>query len=289
MNRSPAFESGDGQEGGDLLSLREAFQVFNKASETLQQSYSELQLEARRLSIELAAANEELQRSQRMQAMGEMAVQLAHEIRNPLGSIELFASLLANELHDRMDLKGWAGQIVTGVKFLNTIVTNMLTFTRVSRPQFQRFDLRKMIDDTLLFFEPVFVQRNVQVVRPHSEASLIIEADAEMLRQMLINLLMNGLQAMSERGQLSVRVSSRDSINAEIEVEDSGIGIPEENLDKIFDPFFTTNEKGTGLGLSLVHQIVRKHNGTIKAHSQFGKGTRFTVALPLQIEGLPAC
>jgi signal transduction histidine kinase len=283
------IEGGDGHEGGDLLSLREAFQVFNKASETLQQSYSELQLEARRLSIELAAANEELQRSQRMQAMGEMAVQLAHEIRNPLGSIELFASLLANELQDKTDLKGWADQIVTGVKFLNTIVTNMLTFTRVSRPQFQRFDVKKMIDETLLFFEPVFLQRNVQVVRPRSEVSLIIEADAEMLRQMLINLLMNGLQAMSEQGQLSVRVSSRDSINAEIEVEDTGIGIPEENLDKIFDPFFTTNEKGTGLGLSLVHQIVKKHNGTITAHSQFGKGTRFTVSLPLQIERSLRC
>ena len=102
-----------------------------------------------------------------------------------------------------------------------------------------------------------------------------------MLRQMLINLMMNGLQAMPERGQLIVRSQVRDAQSVELDVEDTGIGIPEENLDRIFDPFFTTNEKGTGLGLSLVHQIVQKHNGTITAESRFGRGTRFHITLPV--------
>ena len=277
----PPSPDGRGPETGNVLGLQEAFHVFNKASETLQQSYAELQLETRRLSLELAAANAELQRAQRLQAMGEMAVQLAHEIRNPLGSIELFASMLASRLRSRPDLVNLTEQIVTGVQFLNTIVTNMLTFTKVSRPQFTTFDLNQMIDETLLFFEPVCRQRKVQASRRGASQVITMEADVDMLRQMLINLMMNGLQAMPERGQLIVRSQVRDAQSVELDVEDTGIGIPEENLDRIFDPFFTTNEKGTGLGLSLVHQIVQKHNGTITAESRFGRGTRFHITLPV--------
>jgi two-component system sensor histidine kinase FlrB len=266
---------------GNVVGLQEAFRVFNEASETLQKSYSELQLETRRLSAELAAANAELQRSQRLQAMGEMAVQLAHEIRNPLGSIELFASMLATGLPDRADMKGWATQIVSGVTFLNTIVTNMLTFTKVSKPQFMVFDLNRTVNETLVFFEPVAAQRNVRLIGPENPEPVIIEADVDMLRQMLINLLMNGLQALPERGELSVQIQSQDSQTVTIDIEDNGIGIARENLARIFDPFFTTNEKGTGLGLSLVHQIVQKHGGRITAESRFGHGTRFRIFLPL--------
>jgi signal transduction histidine kinase len=267
--------------GEHVLGLQEAFQVFNKASETLQKSYTELQTETRRLSAELAAANAELQRAQRLQAMGEMAVQLAHEIRNPLGSIELFASMLATGLPSKSDMRGWANQIVSGVTFLNTIVTNMLTFTKVSKPQFSVFELNRMIDETLVFFEPVCRQRNVRVNRPSALEPLVIEADVDMLRQILINLLMNAVQAMPEQGEISVAAQLTDPKTVRIEVEDNGIGIPEENVSRIFDPFFTTNEKGTGLGLSLVHQIVQKHGGNIEAESRFGYGTRFAVVLPV--------
>jgi two-component system sporulation sensor kinase C len=165
----------------------------------------------------------------------------------------------------------------------------MLTFTRMSRPQFQRFELDTMVDETLAFFDPVFRQRNVRVETLRGECPLMIEADAEMLRQMLINLLMNGLHAMPDHGLLSVRLSAEGEGAARIEVEDSGIGIPAENLARIFDPFFTTNEKGNGLGLSLVHQIVKKHNGTIAAESRSGDGTRFTIVLPMAPEELSLC
>jgi signal transduction histidine kinase len=269
----------DGAESKDLIGLQHAFEVFSKASETLQHSYAHLQTETHRLQQELAAANEELQRAQRLQAMGEMAIQLAHEIRNPLGSIELFAALLSKELRDKADQKSWAEQIVTGVKFLNTIVTNMLTFTKVSRPQFSHFDLKQMIEETLVFLEPVCVQRNIRITC-EGEQPLLIDGDREMLRQMLINLLMNGLQAMPEQGTLAVLATSDEPGTVQIEVQDTGVGIPEENLERIFDPFFTTNEKGTGLGLSLVHQIVQKHNGAVAVESRFGHGTRFRITVP---------
>jgi signal transduction histidine kinase len=220
------------------------------------------------------------QSAQRLQAMGEMAVQLAHEIRNPLGSIELFASLLGSELQSNAELRNWTDQIITGVKFLDTIVTNMLTFTRSSKPHFNEFDLVDLISETLNFIEPVFQQRNVILERSGVNEEVWIDGDQEMLRQMLINLFMNALQAMPERGRLSVKLRTAHQESVEIEVEDTGIGIPPENLSRIFDPFFTTNERGTGLGLSLVHQIIEKHQGRVAAESEFGKGTRFTISLP---------
>jgi two-component system, sensor histidine kinase FlrB len=221
------------------------------------------------------------QRAKQLQAMGEMAVQLAHEIRNPLGSIELFASLLGNELCGQPDFKGWADQIVTGVKFLNNIVTNMLTFTRTSKPQTKPLDLNELILETLAFVEPVLQQRKIRLERPKGgDSALLCMGDSSMLRQMFLNLFMNALQAMPESGRLSVRVESDDPGTVRVEVEDSGIGIPAENLSRIFDPFFTTHEKGTGLGLALVHQIVEKHEGKIAASSEFGKGTRFMIWLP---------
>jgi len=221
------------------------------------------------------------QRAKQLQAMGEMAVQLAHEIRNPLGSIELFASLLGNELKGQEDFKGWADQIVTGVKFLNNIVTNMLTFTRSSKPQTRPLDLSELILETLTFVEPVLQQRKIRLEKPEAgDSALLCMGDAGMLRQMFLNLFMNALQAMPESGQLAVRIQPDQSGMVRVEVEDSGIGIPSENLSRIFDPFFTTHEKGTGLGLALVHQIVEKHQGRIAANSEFGKGTQFTIWLP---------
>jgi signal transduction histidine kinase len=222
------------------------------------------------------------QRAQKLQAMGEMAVQLAHEIRNPLGSIELFASLLGSELEGNAEQKNWADQIVTGVKFLNTIVTNMLTFTRSSKLQSRHFDLLELVEETLSFIEPVLVKRDIHLERPSRNNRILVEADLDLLRQMLVNLVMNALQAMPEKGKLSLRISTDCADLVVIEVEDTGIGIPPENMKRIFDPFFTTSEKGTGLGLALVHQIVEKHQGSVAVRSEFGKGTLFTLSLPIK-------
>jgi signal transduction histidine kinase len=226
---------------------------------------------------ELEARN---QRAQRLQAMGEMAIQLAHEIRNPLGSIELFASLIRQEVDKGDDISKWAAQVVTGVKFLNTIVTNMLAFSRGGDPQFSKINLLELIHSTLVFLEPVLQQREVQIVCPMEDPEAEIEADPEMLRQMLMNLLMNAMQAMPARGKLTFRLSSPTLSTLCLEVEDTGIGIATDNLERIFDPFFTTNERGTGLGLALVHQIVKKHDGQVEVKSQPGCGTCFSIQFP---------
>lgn len=221
------------------------------------------------------------QRAQKLQTMGEMAVQMAHEIRNPLGSIELFASLLKGELERNPELRSWAEQISTGIQFLNTIVTNMLTFARTSKARQSEFDLRMMLQTTLAFIEPVLTHRKICLESPHSGDPLLFTGDPEMLKQMLMNLFMNALQAMPEQGRLAVRLDKDQTGSIIIEVEDTGIGIAAEHLHRIFDPFFTTNENGTGLGLSLVHQIVQKHGGEVTARSHKGQGTCFTIRLPL--------
>ncbi|MEW5978236.1 MAG: ATP-binding protein [Acidobacteriota bacterium] len=225
------------------------------------------------------------QRAQRLQAMGEMAVQLAHEIRNPLGSIELFASLLSSELEGTSSLRSWSDQISAGVKFLNTIVSNMLAFTRTQKGgQFRTVDLCDLTLSTLEFCRPVFEQRQIQV-ETSFDADIHVTGDADLLRQMLMNLFMNALQAMPERGRLFVRVSAHPD-EAQLEIEDTGIGIPDEHLPRVFDPFFTTSERGTGLGLALVHQIVEKHQGKVTVESEFGEGTLFTVSLPRAFENV---
>jgi PAS domain S-box-containing protein len=229
----------------------------------------------------LKELEQQTHRAQRLQAMGEMAVQLAHEIRNPLGSIELFASLLKSELKANDDARTWAEQISTGIQFLNTIVSNMLSFARSSRPQLREFDLGELIEKTLSFIEPIFAQRKIHVGRSDSPEPVRLRGDPDMLRQMLMNLFMNALQAIPEQGKIMVRTRRSLPDWVEIEVEDTGIGIAPENLNRIFDPFFTTSEHGTGLGLSLVHQIVEKHNGKVTAQSMLGKGTCFTMILPL--------
>ena len=233
----------------------------------------------------LKELEQQTQRAQRLQAMGEMAVQLAHEIRNPLGSIELFASLLKSESQPGTDSRTWAEQISTGIRFLNTIVSNMLSFARASKPQIREFDLGELVQTTLSFVEPVFGQRKIRVEQGAIPEPIYMNGDSEMLRQMLMNLFMNALQAMPEEGELKVRTRRSAPGWVELEVEDSGIGIAPENLDRIFDPFFTTNEKGTGLGLSLVHQIAEKHHGRVEARSVSGKGTCFTVCLPVVRSG----
>jgi PAS domain S-box-containing protein len=233
------------------------------------------------------ALEEQNKRSERLSAMGEMAVELAHEIRNPLGGIELFASLLEKELPKDSDPGRWSGNILVGSRSLNNIVSNMLHFANPLAPTFGSVDIHQVIREILGFMQPIMCQREVQVFDRLGANNPVIAGDRELLKQMILNLVHNSMQAMPTQGSLTV--SSRDlpaspgtacGDGLEFSVRDTGLGIPSDNIARIFDPFFTTNRNGTGLGLSVVHQIVDRHAGVITVTSEINRGTVFTVSFP---------
>jgi PAS domain S-box-containing protein len=236
---------------------------------------------------EMKALETRNKRRDRLAAMGEMAVELAHEIRNPLGSIELFASLLEKEMPRDSDPGRWAENIRVGSRSLNNIVSNMLHFANPLAAQFQEVDLHELIHEIIAFAEPILQQREVRVALRLQAPVWTLSGDRELLKQMVLNLVLNSLQAMPAKGSLTIGTGAAPAVpggaagsGIEITVRDTGLGIPPENLARIFDPFFTTNKSGTGLGLSVVHQIVEQHCGYIQVASEMGVGTTFTIMLP---------
>jgi len=236
---------------------------------------------------EVKALQEQNKLRERLAAMGEMAVELAHEIRNPLGSIELFASLLEKELATEGEPRRWAQNIRVGSRSLNSIITNMLQFANPIAPAYSATDVHEVIEEILNFADPILKQREVEVGRDLQAAESIILGDREQLKQMLLNLVLNSMQAMPSQGRLELATRNIDRLPGgapakalEIRVQDAGLGIPPEHLTRIFDPFFTTNRNGTGLGLSVVHQIVERHSGFIHVESEVNVGTCFIVVLP---------
>jgi len=229
----------------------------------------------------LRELEQQSKRAERLSAMGEMAVELAHEIRNPLGSIELFASLLNKQMKGEGPAGQWAQQIVVGVRSLNNIISNMLAFSRAAEPQLAPVNLLDLVDETISFIEPIIRQRRIKLKREFVDELIFINGDREMLKQVFLNLLFNGLQALPEEGALSVTVGIRQGF-AQVSIEDTGVGIAPENLKRIFDPFFTTSRRGTGLGLSVAHRIIKQHAGEIEVKSEVGKGSTFTVIIPRQ-------
>ncbi len=231
---------------------------------------------------EVKALQELNKRVERLSAMGEMAVELAHEIRNPLASIELFASLLVKELSE--DPKRWAENIQIGIRSLNTIVSNMLQFSNPLTPVLSKVDVHEVVQEILKFSDPIMSQRQIRAETNLNAEDPVIPGDRELLKQMMLNLIFNALKAMPSQGSLRIRTRNSSIANGEpqskvleLQIQDTGIGIPPENLNRIFDPFFTTNKNGTGLGLSVVNQIVKVHAGSIRVSSKVNRGTTFTI------------
>jgi signal transduction histidine kinase len=241
---------------------------------------------------EVKALQEQNKRIERLSAMGEMAVELAHEIRNPLGSIELFASLLVKELSG--DPERWAENIRIGIRSLNTIVSNMLHFANPLSPVFSEVSVHEVLQEIVKFCDPILSQRQVRLEMDLKAEFSLIQADRELLKQMMLNLIFNAMKAMPSRGALFIGTRNVEPPNMEqipgnpggleLRIQDTGIGISPEHLSRIFDPFFTTNKNGTGLGLSIVHQIVKKHSGFINVSSEINRGTTFTIVFGLTPE-----
>ena len=236
-------------------------------------------------------ARQQSERNERLAAMGKMAVNIVHEIRNPMGSIELMASLLRRDLADdppKMDL---AGRISAGIRSLNHIIENLLMFSRDRDPAKSFSDITQIIDEALDMVDPMLRRNNVLVSKNFDENTKGVVCDQELFKQALSNIFINAGQAMPDGGELRLATNRRDLNNfsngqpssfIQLRIADTGTGISSETKSRIFDPFFTTKERGTGLGLALVHKIVRSHGGFIGVDSTPGQGTIFTLMIPIQ-------
>ena len=216
------------------------------------------------------------ERNQRLIAMGEMAAKIVHEIRNPLCSIELYSSMLEKELTSSVH-KDLARGISTGIGNLNTILTNMLFFARPNKPLLRTIRLNAVIEESMHMLLPMMDSRNVRLRYALRECE--ISGDAELLKQVFLNILINAVQAMPDGGELAVTMD-QETDAVVVKVKDSGSGIAREYLEKIFDPFFTTKDNGTGLGLAIVNTIMQSNGAYIRAASEEGQGSTFSLSFP---------
>jgi PAS domain S-box-containing protein len=226
-------------------------------------------------------------RTEKFESMGEMAANIAHEVRNPLGSIELFASLLLKKLSDPKDRERVV-QIISSVKNVDNKISNLLLFTRRPTPQMRRMNLRKVLAEVISFSDQIMEQGGIELSVRYADEDMDIAGDPEMIKQVFLNILLNAQQAMPEGGRLNVmtRILPRslladDQQIAEVIFQDIGPGIPESNLSRIFDPFFSNREGGSGLGLAIVHNIVSEHQGSISVENAPQGGMIVNVGFPV--------
>ncbi len=226
----------------------------------------------------------ELLQKETLASIGQLAAGVAHEINNPLGTILLFSQALHKEIPSentthRRDLE----MIINETLRCKTIVADLLNFARQQKMLSQETDIHALIDQTLNLVarQPVFDA--IRLVRDFAPSPLIIQADPAQLQQVFTNLINNAADAMSEGGTITILTWMEAPSYAVIEITDTGVGIPEENLSKLYTPFFTTKSlgKGTGLGLAIVYGIIKMHRGQISVRSKLGQGTTFTIRLPL--------
>ena len=217
------------------------------------------------------------ERNRRLIRMGEMAAKIVHEIRSPLCSIELYATMLESELGDSEPSKLARG-ISGGIRSLNTILTNMLLFAKRQKPALVRVDAAGIVEEALSLLEPMIASRGLRVERRVSGARPI-EGDPELLKQVLLNVVLNAVHATAGEGRIGITVRAEEG-GAVVEVSDEGEGIREEDRERIFDPFFTTKENGTGLGLTIASRIMQAYGGFIRVRSEVGRGSTFALHFP---------
>ncbi len=219
-------------------------------------------------------------RSERLAAVGELASGVGHELRNPLNVIRNCLYLLNMMLDGKADeeLLNTLKLADRQVDISNRIVSDLLDFTRVRLPSLGKVDLNQLVRESLSW---IVVPENVTVVDRLDGDSLTVKVDSEQVGRAFANIITNAIQSISGKGELRLSTGTQDE-HAWVKFEDTGCGITEENLHKLFEPLFTTKPKGIGLGLAITKRLVEQNGGLIKVASQVGKGTAFTIELPLQ-------
>ncbi|MBN2288696.1 MAG: PAS domain S-box protein [Candidatus Glassbacteria bacterium] len=237
----------------------------------------------------------EVNRSRTLSALGEMAANVAHEIRNPLGGIGGFAALLERDLDDDDPRRNLVKKIIEGVASLDKIVTNLLIYTRPIKPDLRWIDLTAYVDEVLSFVEVELESQHprIDVRREFPGCQVGVRIDPSLMQQILLNIFRNAIYAMKNNGGcLIIKLSSSDNGGKlkdkngkkkdyiELLISDNGVGMSREVREKIFNPFFTTREDGTGLGLAIAKKMIHEQQGSIDVSSRVGVGTKVSILLP---------
>jgi PAS domain S-box-containing protein len=226
---------------------------------------------------------------EKLSSLSQLALGAAHEINNPLLGISSYLEILRDDAPDEA-ARQEIGLVLENVYRISETIRGLLNFARPSPPQFTRVNINELIEETLSFLghQPIF--RNIKITRVLPAALPAVTADLNQVRQVLTNLFINAAQAMPQGGELTAETSKvKFQETLRIDITDTGVGIPPENLTKIFDPFFTTKKSlGTGLGLSISLSYVKSHSGDILVESRLGQGTRFSILLPIRQLGKAA-
>ncbi len=258
------------------LAIHHAF-MYEELKTFSQQMEEKIQ----KTTADLKKAEAQLIRSDKLAALGQLSAGIAHEIRNPLTSINILIhslmETLPTENTHREDLKVIEGEI----QRINEIVDQFLRFAKPSPPFLEKTEISSIFNETLQLLRPQIERQRISLQKNFLSLPFIT-IDKEQIKQVILNLLMNAIQAMPKGGQLQLKAqSSEDHQWMKIFIQDSGIGILPEDIKKLFDPFFSTREGGIGLGLSIAHRIIDQHHGKIEVTSHPEKGTLFTIWLPM--------
>ena len=258
------------------LAIHNAF-MYQELKTFSQQMEEKIQ----KTTADLKKTEAQLIRSEKLAALGQLAAGIAHEIRNPLTSINILIHSMTENLPSGDSHKEDLKVIEEEIHRMNEILDQFLRFAKPATPLLEKADVSSIFEETLQLLRP-HIEKQIIVVEKEFQSLPIILMDREQMKQVFLNLLLNAIQAMPGGGHLTLRgQNSEDGQWIHLSIQDSGIGISSENINKLFDPFFSTKEGGIGLGLSITHRIIDQHHGKIEVESAPGKGTLFTIWLPI--------
>ena len=233
---------------------------------------------------QLQERTEQLVQARKMAALGTLTAGVAHELNNPLNNIYITAEMLVEDFRELAEAKKLTliHDVAAQADRAKEIVRNLLTFAREREPSVESCSVRGLVEDSLRFVSRQAVLADIDVETELPPPGVCVPADPKQIQQVLVNLLVNAIQAMPKGGKLKVSAGLVPGHSCiQVTVADTGTGISADVLPRIFDPFFTTKDTGTGLGLAVTYGIIKKHGGSIKVHSGAGEGSQFVVTLPL--------
>jgi two-component system sensor histidine kinase HydH len=231
---------------------------------------------------DVKALQEQIKRAERLASVGRLAAGVAHEIRNPLGSLKGFLQYFQRKLDLQEQDSTYLTVMVKEVDRLNSIISNLLDFARPKEPVFEPADIEELIKHVLTLIESDLQTKQIVLSLDLQQGLPAIRLDRNQITQVLFNIFLNAMQAVEPGGRIEVKAHTHNETDQlELVIADTGRGINSDDLSKIFDPFFTTKKQGAGLGLAIAYTIIEHHQGEITVESTLGLGSTFTIRLPM--------